>query len=342
MKIIHCADIHLDSPMNTTLNNNLAVQRRHELLITFIRMNEYALENHVEMILIAGDLFDTEFVTENTRQQVMAVMEHNRDIQYVYIEGNHDEGAFIRSMVNKPGNLHCLMNGQSFDYRDITVLAQDSPGHIELESERINIVMLHGEVDIKAFAGKNIDYLAMGHIHSYGSRAIDARGIACYSGCLEGRGFDETGKKGFVLLDADAGLRVTHRFIPFASRQIIDCRVKAENCSNTAQVRERIEEALKKIDAGKKDIVRVRLTGRVLADFSFSRGFLEKSFEGQYFSFSVEDKELKPLPCDSLYYGDTSLRGTFIKNVMESDEAEEDKQKIIELGIAVLSGEEPE
>ena len=50
---------------------------------------------------------------------------------------------------------------------------------------------------------KNIDYLALGHIHKYKQAELDQRGVYCYSGCLEGRGFDECGEKGFVLLDID-------------------------------------------------------------------------------------------------------------------------------------------
>ena len=340
MRIIHCADVHLDSAMTTNLDTTLAAHRRHELLITFIRMNEYAAANHVKMILIAGDLFDTEFIAENTKQQVLAVVAHNKDIQYVYIEGNHDEGTFIRNMVNKPDNLHYLMKGEQFDYGDITVLAQDEPDKIKLDGMRTNIVMVHGEPDIKSFAGKNIDYLAMGHIHTYQSSVIDARGTAAFSGCLEGRGFDETGEKGFVLLDV--GQRVTHRFIPFAARNIIDCQVRIDECTDTGEIRHRIDEELKISGARNKDIVRVRLTGRVSADFSVSRSFLEKLYVEQYFAFFVEDAGLKPVIEIDMYNSDTSLKGTFIKNVMASDEAEEDKHKIIELGMLVLSGEEPE
>ena len=46
---------------------------------------------------------------------------------------------------------------------------------------------------------KNIDYLALGHVHEYRSGQLDGRGVWAYSGCPEGRGFDETGKNAFAV-----------------------------------------------------------------------------------------------------------------------------------------------
>ena len=56
-------------------------------------------------------------------------------------------------------------------------------------------------VNLELLKNKNIDYLALGHYHSFTWDRLDKRGVYCYSGCLEGRGYDEIGEKGFVLLD---------------------------------------------------------------------------------------------------------------------------------------------
>lgn len=52
--------------------------------------------------------------------------------------------------------------------------------------------------------GRGIDYLALGHVHSFRQEKLDEQGIWCYSGCLEGRGFDECGTKGYVMLETVA------------------------------------------------------------------------------------------------------------------------------------------
>ena len=70
VKLIHCADLHLDSAMTTHLSKEKAQERKAELLRTFERMVEYARENEVEAILIAGDLFDRKNVSATARKSV--------------------------------------------------------------------------------------------------------------------------------------------------------------------------------------------------------------------------------------------------------------------------------
>ena len=57
MKLIHCADLHLASPMESRLSPEKAKQRRTELYRTFDRIADYGVENGVSAILIAGDIF---------------------------------------------------------------------------------------------------------------------------------------------------------------------------------------------------------------------------------------------------------------------------------------------
>ena len=71
MKIIHCSDLHLDSVMETNLSAEKSRERGAESRRTFQRMVEFAKENSVEVILIAGDMFDTERVTARTLNFVL-------------------------------------------------------------------------------------------------------------------------------------------------------------------------------------------------------------------------------------------------------------------------------
>ena len=59
MRFIHCADLHLDSKMTSNLSREQAKERKMEILRTYSRMIDYAKENKIDGIIIAGDLFDT-------------------------------------------------------------------------------------------------------------------------------------------------------------------------------------------------------------------------------------------------------------------------------------------
>lgn len=77
-------------------------------------------------------------------------------------------------------------------------------------------------LNLNRLRGKGIDYLALGHIHQHREEKLDDRGIYVYSGCLDGRGFDECGEKGFVLVETGGG-RVHTRLCRFPAGFSMRC-----------------------------------------------------------------------------------------------------------------------
>ena len=127
--------------------------------------------------------------------------------------------------------------------------------------------MLHGQiasnsgvdlVNLSLLKQKNIQYLALGHIHSYACDRIDENGIYCYPGCLEGRGFDECGPKGFVTIDTDTR-KLSCTFIPFASRMLHRVSVDVSGASTNHAVYQKMKEAA--ADISKNDMVEFVLKG---------------------------------------------------------------------------------
>ena len=57
-KIIHCADLHLDSPMETHMTEEQASIRNTEIIHTFLRLTEYAAKNDVRAVIIVGDMLN--------------------------------------------------------------------------------------------------------------------------------------------------------------------------------------------------------------------------------------------------------------------------------------------
>ena len=57
VKILHCSDIHFDTPFKE-LSKEIANNCREELLETFKRIIDLTIEENVQVLFIAGDLFD--------------------------------------------------------------------------------------------------------------------------------------------------------------------------------------------------------------------------------------------------------------------------------------------
>ena len=361
MRIIHCADLHLDSKMESNLDREQALLRRSELIETYERMVEYAHENQVRAILISGDLFDKTHIRKEVKRRVVEQIVAHPEIDFYYLKGNHDRCDFMEEgMDDIPSNFHMftsegwtsyqcedvVITGMELNAGNVSVLAQS----LVLDSAATNIVMLHGQqsdyygkdgteiVNTTALKGKFIDYLALGHVHKYIQEPLDERGIYCYPGCLEGRGFDETGDKGFVLLDIADG-HIESEFIPFAKRRLHEVEVPV---TAVMDVQATINKAKKQLyDVDSQDMVKFVLTGeRELDDELDVQRFL-RYFDSKFFFVKCYDHTKTLIDYDSFQY-DKSLKGEFVRLVQAQDMDEDEKAKIIELGIKAIMGEDIE
>ena len=315
MKILHCADIHLDSAMTANLDKDKARERRSELLASFKDMVGYAVKEGIGVIIIAGDLFDTRNISVGAKKEVYNIIINNPGITFYYLQGNHDNGSFVSYLDEIPANLRMfgkewtsynagIINNGSIT-KDIVItgveLDSDNAGKIygslSLNAGNYNIVVLHGQeashvsknnaqiISLKDLRNRGIDYLALGHVHEYSSDRLDARGVYCYPGCLEGRGFDEAGEHVFVVL-------------------------------------------------------KLELTGELDVECEKDTDYLCKQFENRFYAFKIKDCTAYRVDYMS-YEHDVSLKGEFIRNVMGRDDInEQDKAVIIRYGLQALQGEE--
>ena len=350
MQIIHTADLHLDSRLETNLDPVKAKERKRELLLSFDNLINYAKNNNVEAILISGDLFDRPKISAKTREYILGIIEDAPMIQFLFIYGNHDFNMFQEHPMGLPSNLHIFKDKWetiSFKNVDITGISGEgiSPAlydNLCLNRSKKNIVMLHGDITnlnsipLSMLKERNIDYLALGHLHKYQKGKLDDRGIWVYPGCLEGRGFDEEGPKGFVLLDITDS-SIESKFIPFSKRILHDIKVDITNCDSWVEIRRNV--TLKLTDIPQSDMIRIRLVGEYDLSLIKQNELLERSLNQQYYLARVSDESrLRINPKE--YENDISLKGEFIRNVLASKLSEDDKNRIIEYGIKALMKEE--
>lgn len=361
MKMIHCADLHLDSKLLTHLNREQARERGMEIVNTFQRMVEYAVKNQVRAILIAGDLFDTKSISAVVRNAVRDAILFHPSIDFFYLKGNHDQDNFLLHLEEIPSNLKLFDSyWKTYYYGNIAISGVETTkenqislaGQLNLAQDQVNIVMLHGQeseygaredeqsISLRLLRQKGIDYLALGHIHSYRKERLDERGIYCYSGCLEGRGFDECGEKGFVLLDIeeDTG-EITSTFIPFAKRQLHTIEVLVDCCTTSSEIARCIDAELNVRQIQGKDLVKIILAGKVDVECEKNMQYLEQRYREYYYVVKLEDHTTIAIDYNEFVW-DESLKGEYVRMLQGTDLPEEDKAEIIRCGILALVGEE--
>lgn len=352
MRIIHTSDIHLDSPLTTHLCSDKVRERKRELVAAFGRTVERAERLGAVGYIISGDLFDTEKATRSSVEEVLAIIARAPQITFFYLFGNHEKRLLLESGAKLPGNLKFFDDDWTYYRLDDVVIAgrcltaKGMFDTLKLDAAKRNIVVLHGElcdrsdeggaIGVKEIEGLPIDYLALGHYHTYGATSIGSRCTAVYSGVPEGRGFDEVGEKGVVVLDVDKfGIR--HEFLRTAKRTLRIVEVDVGGAVRGVDVEERASAAINGID--RDDLVRLVTVGERELTSAIDTGAIYDRFKDRFYYFEVKDATRVRISADD-FKNDRSLKGEFIRSVIADEGlSEELKEKVIATGLRALLGE---
>ena len=154
-----------------------------------------------------------------------------------------------------------------------------------MPTESRKIVMLHGSVeDLPKLTEKNIDYLALGHIHYFSEAKFNIRGKSIYSGCLEGRGFDEIGVKGFVVIDTD---NMKYDFIKNSVRVTEEYTVDVSKATDSYEAYKII---CNEISFKKENLCLIKVYGEITFDGSSLAEDIEEYIKGKCFFVYVKNK----------------------------------------------------
>ena len=351
MKIIHTADMHLGSPLNSKLTGAKVRERSRELTDTFRRTVDFATRVGAKAVIIAGDLFDSERVPSRIYDEVTRIISGS-GMSFFYLPGNHEGDSFAASGRELPRNLYTF--GRDWTYYELgdvviggrSFCTADTFKTYMAHPTKKNIAVLHGElrdrcaspdvIGLKDAEGVGVDYLALGHYHGYRCESIDRRASAVYSGSPEGRGFDECGEHGLVVIDTDAD-GVTHRFVPLAVRRLHIVCSDVSGLEGHSDIDLAAERALDGI--GERDMVRLELIGRRRIGLNCDTDSLYRRFSHRFYYFEVKDSTRLEIRAED-FMADRSLTGEFIRCVM-ADKAltQEERDRIITCGLYALSGE---
>ena len=352
MKILHTSDLHINSPLTSRLSPDKVRERKGELIATFSRMVDEAVYQRARLFIIAGDLFDSERLTKSVTERVLGIIEKNPAVDFLYLPGNHEKSALLASGISLPQNLRIFGEDWTyFDYGYVTVAGRSTIesgmfDRLDLNYANTNILVLHGAlsdgkttgeyIGLRDTENKHIDYIALGHYHSYGVANGEDGCIAVYSGTPEGRGFDEAGAKGFVMIDAD-GKHVRHVFAPFAKRTLRIIDVDVTGTQKHVEVEDRVAASLDGVPLS--DLIRIRFVGSHAPDFFPDTEAIVSAFDGRFYHFEAKDDSATYIDPE-VYKYDKSLKGEFIRLVLSKEDiSDEEKDKRIRTGLAALMGE---
>ena len=225
MKLLHAADLHLDTPFSDT------PELKQALLSVPGQLARLCRAEGCQAVLLSGDLFDGPW----SRESVQTLKDAMEDMAVpVFVSpGNHDHlGAGSPYTGTRwPGNVYIFesptVTAVEVERLGLKVYGAgyhgiDCPPLLEgfrAEGDALyHVAVLHGDpgqvgspycpVTAAQVRESALDYLALGHIHK-GGHFRAGQTLCAWPGCAMGRGWDETGEKGalIVTLDGPAQIR---------------------------------------------------------------------------------------------------------------------------------------
>ena len=429
VKLIHTADLHLDSAFRSRFTKEEAENRRQKQLMAWKELLSFAVEKKVHGVLIAGDLFDSPVVSHGTMDFFLSTIAEHPEISFFYLRGNHDTENTFRYQENLPKNLFLFSEkGKKYRLKDKLLLAgveygtkdiffgengeavqrdgqvaeqgvrreagqeeeqgvgkeieqaagqavapeigqeaiseseqglakEEESKSLKLKEEDCNILLLHGAlyqgtpkgeavqgeegIFLKNLEKLPLSYIALGHIHKGGEGKLNNGALWAYPGCLQGRGFDEEGERGFLYLKVEEEKKeIRKEFIPIKQGEFRILEIELQGDEGTLACLKKIEEEMEKASISKEDSLRILLKGKKDLEQERNLRYLQLQLQDSVFFLEIRDEcELSWNREEAMK--EKSLKGEFLRVLAAADNlSKEEQEEIIALGMGLLQGGE--
>jgi len=341
VSILHCADLHLGSSFSG-LPPNISAERSNDLRRMFLKIIDICKAEKINLLLIAGDLFDGIHVPESLTDMVRGAFASIPGTYVAIAPGNHDPAVFDSPYRNKDiwpknvqiftGGLSCLslpminvrLWGAAF-----TNVYQDKPMLTDLQPTDgglINVCVMHGDIvpaggvsqynpiTPEMIAKSGMDYLALGHVHKRSDIARAGGVYYAYPGSPEGLGFDEKGGRGVYMGEVSRGV-CDMNFYTLNRRTYVDINIDATGLQRH-QIVKLIQDMIRTDKTKSADnLIRVVMTGMVTEDSMLSPEYAAAAL-ADVFYLSLTDQTVLSVQPDKIR-GDFTLRNIFVKKMQE-------------------------
>ena len=290
-KFLHAADLHLDSPLRglSAYEGAPVEEIRGATRRALAKLVDVALQEEVDFVLIAGDLFDGDQADYSGALYLRAQL-GRLSVPVYLISGNHDAESVLTKSLEHPENvwsfpvneagsirhpdLPVLVHGQGFAER--AVLNNLVTSYPEAEGENFNIGLLHTGLSGRAghdpyapctledLNAKEYQYWALGHVHT--REVVQEDPPVIFPGNIQGRHARETGEKGCYLIEVSEDLEVQEKKF-----QVLDqvrweqVEVSLEGVADGAAFRAKVRDKMEGLPAkagGRLLVLRLILSGR--------------------------------------------------------------------------------
>lgn len=355
MKFVHIADMHFDSPfVNLSDRDSMGELRRLEQRKVFKKIIEYIKENDVRYLFISGDLYEHKYIKQSSIEYINNLFKEIPETKIFIAAGNHDPKVknsyynkfnwnsnvkIFDSFIEKVEESDCNIYGYSFD--DFYCNNCGIEDFLVEQNGKPNILVIHGNLDgvkkddkpynpisKKILLEKGFDYVALGHIHKpdYENKKI------VYPGSTISLGFDELGKHGMIVGELNQDLKL--EFIPLDDEEFTISEINVDNLGS----KEELIEKINTLNINPNKYVEIILKGG--RNFEIDKYDILKYIQNDRI-IKIKDETRLSRDLEKIA-NESTLRGLFVKEMLEKLENENDLEKkdilekAVEIGLDAL------
>ena len=355
VKILHGADFHFDTPFKE-LSASVGEKRNEDIKKSFESLINIVKEEDVSILLLCGDIFDNKCIKKSTLEFLKDRLESINKTKVFIVAGNHDplNDRSFYNLLTWPENVHIFSNdmeavvledlktvvyGKSFSSNyEKTSLLKGFQVPAEYK-EYINIMALHGEIargeqeneynplTLEEIRNSKLDYLALGHRHGFSNIKREGETFYAYSGCPEGRGFDELGEKGIIIGEVYKGYN-NLKFRAISQRVY---ELKEVYLTGINSQEEILRLIINSVDEKNKvkNFYKIILKGEVYSDLPINIKRLQYRLKEMFYYIKIIDETTMKLDYDAVK-NENSLRGIFLRKVYKRLEEEPENKESLE------------
>lgn len=348
MRVVICADAHLDS-VHPIFNNNSAKLRlrQEEQRLAFTKAINEVKRIDAHALLLPGDLFNEGTVSQDTLDFLIDSFKSIPETFVLISPGNNDPASFDSCYFSAswPENVFIFKRGLEaleLTYDDseekVRVYGAAFQGHScknsllrhnntlpILDKNFINILVMHGSVAsadtsctcnpifVKDLDICGFDFCALGHLHKYSDIVKTENSAYSYTGPCEGRGFSEIGPCG-VLSGTITKDTIALDFIKTSIREHYILNVDITGLDSYDAVLDRIRMNC----TNSEFIYKIYLTGKKNFDLKLSVSKLTADLSSEYFYIKIIANYSDEINLELLKH-ENSLRGCYVRCLLEKE-----------------------
>ena len=337
MKFVHIADIHFDSPfVNLSDRESLGNIKRLEQRRVFKKVIEYIKENKIEMLFIAGDLYDQTYIRKSTIEYINNLFKEIPNTKIYISPGNHDpyiknsyynqfiwnENVHIfNSQIEKIETEEADIYGYGFDDFYCTNCGIEN---LEIDDKnKTNILVIHSTIDganleekqynsisRKLLEEKGFDYVATGHIHKLDYNTYEDQRIV-YPGSLISLGFDELGEHGMIVGEY-TNKKLNLEFVPLSENNFKEIELDVTDTISKDELVEKINY----LQIPSNELIKIILIGK--RKFEIDKYEIYKLLTNENI-IKIKDHTKIEYDLEKIA-NDYTLKGLFAKEVLKEKE----------------------